>query len=127
MNFSMTSQLLQPLFANPLYDGGPIFMYPSLIMLLICVFLIIKGLMKGDPNSKLQMLVNSISLFALVWGFLGHLIGMIDGMDAISMGKDVTTGVLASGIKISLLSPAFGIVVFLIARLGIIALILKKK
>ena len=52
---------------------------------------------------------------------------MIEGMDAIASVNDVSSGVLAAGIKISLLSPSFGILVFLIARLGIIALILKKK
>ena len=86
-----------------------------------------KGLLKGDANNKLQKLISSISLFALVWGFLGHFIGMIGGMDAISSANDISSGVLAAGIKISLLSPSFGIVVFLIARLGIIALILKEK
>ncbi len=127
MILSMTNQLIKPLFTNLLYDGGPIFMYPTLVMLIICILLIAKGLIKGDSNSKIQKLLNSISLFALVWGFLGHLIGMIGGMDAISMANDISTGVLATGIKISLLSPSFGMVVFLIARLGIIGLILKKK
>jgi len=127
MNFSMTTQFIKPLFASLLSDGGPTFMYPTLILLIICIALITKGLLKGDANNKLQKLISSISLFALVWGFLGHFIGMIGGMDAISSANDISSGVLAAGIKISLLSPSFGIVVFLIARLGIIALILKEK
>lgn len=127
MNFSMTTQFIKPLFASLLSDGGPTFMYPTLILLIICIALITKGLLKGDADNKLQKLISSISLFALVWGFLGHFIGMIGGMDAISSANDISSGVLAAGIKISLLSPSFGIVVFLIARLGIIALILKEK
>ena len=127
MNFTMTTQFIKPLFINPLSEGGPTFMYPTLILLIICIALIIKGLLKGDADNKIQKLISSISLFALVWGFLGHFIGMIGGMDAISSASDISSGVLAAGIKISLLSPSFGIVVFLIARLGIIALILKEK
>ena len=127
MTQSTISLLMKPLFSNLLNDGGPLFMYTTLFLLIVCLILTFLGLVKGDPNDKLQKLINSISLFALVWGFLGHFIGMISGMDAISTANDVSTGVLASGIKISLLSPSFGIVAFLIARLGIIALILKKK
>ena len=127
MTHTTISLLMKPLFSNILNDGGPLFMYTTLFLLIVCLVLTFLGLVKGDTNDKLQKLINSISLFALVWGFLGHFIGMISGMDAIATANDVSTGVLASGIKISLLSPSFGIVAFLVARLGIIALILKKK
>lgn len=127
MTHTTISLLMKPLFSNLLNDGGPLFMYTILFLLIVCLVLTFLGLVKGDTNDKLQKLINSISLFALVWGFLGHFIGMISGMDAIATANDVSTGVLASGIKISLLSPSFGIVAFLVARLGIIALILKKK
>jgi hypothetical protein len=118
---------MKPLFANLLYEGGPIFMYPLLILLIICVALIIKAFVKGDPDDRTRKLVGSISLFALVWGFLGHLIGLIGAMDAISIANDISNGVLAAGLKIGLLSPTFGMVVFLIARAGMIGLQLKKK
>lgn len=118
---------MTPLFSNLLSDGGPIFMYPLLILLFICIGLIIKAFIKGDPENETRKLVSSISLFALVWGFLGHLIGLIGALDAISITTDISNGILAAGLKISLLSPTFGMVVFLIARVGIIGLQLKKK
>lgn len=124
----MIIQSVKPLFFNLLNEGGPLFMYSLLIMLIACVALLIKGFLKGDPNGQTQKLVSSISLFALVWGFLGHFIGLIGAMDAISItNNDIATPILASGIKVGLLSPSFGMVVFLIARLGIIGLIFKKK
>ena len=115
------------LFSNLLNDGGPLFMYTTLIALIICVLLIALVLFKGDPDGKKTSLVKHISLFALVWGCLGLLIGLIGAFDAISMANDVSTGVLAGGLKIGLLSPSFGMVAFLIARLGLIAITLKKK
>lgn len=118
---------MKPLFANLLSEGGPTFMYPLLILLIICVALIIKAFVKGDPDSHTRKLVGSISLFALVWGFLGHLIGLIGAMDAISVASDISNGVMAAGLKVALLSPTFGMVVFLIARAGMIGLQLKKK
>lgn len=127
----MIIQFMKPLFfgqfSDRLEEGGVFFMYPLLLMLLICVALVVYALIKGDENSKLEKLVSSISLFALVWGFLGNLIGLISAFDAISIAKGISYQVLAGGLKVGLLSPVFGMVVFLIARLGIIALIFKRK
>ncbi len=116
------------LFANLLSDGGPLFMYTTLIALIISVVLIALILLKGDADGIKTNLVKHISLFVLVWGFLGLFIGLITAFDSISsMDGDIATPVLAGGLKIGLLSPSFGIVAFLIARVGLIAITLKKK
>lgn len=114
-------------FTDRLNEGGAEFMYPLLFMLLICIFLLVKAFLKGDPNDKNRKLVSSISLFALVWGFLGHLVGAIVALDQLSLNSEVSYEIVAGGLKTGLLSPVFGIVVFLISRLGIIGLILVKK
>ncbi len=124
MNLSFT---MKPLFFNLLNEGGPLFMYCLLFMLIICIALIAVAFVKGDSDGKKQKLVASISLFALVWGFLGQIIGLIGAFDAIESFGNIAPSIIAGGIKVASLSPAFGMVVFLIARLGIIALILKKK
>jgi len=115
------------LFANLLNEGGPLFMYTTLLALIICVVLIALTLAKGDANGKKTNLVKHISLFALFWGFLGFFIGLISALDVLTETTDISTGVLAGGLKIGLLSPSFGIVTFLIARVGLIAITLKKK
>lgn len=112
---------------NLLNDGGPLFMYTILAVLIICVALIIKEFLKPDEKGKILELLKSLSLFALIFGFLGQMIGLIGAFDAISLATSVSHGVLAAGLKIGLLSPTFGAFTFLIARLGIIALILQKK
>lgn len=123
MNLFLFSQ-----FFDRLNEGGAEFMYPLLLMLLICLYLLGVAFFKGDPNEKNRKLVAHISLFALVWGFLGHFIGLIVAFDTISAVKgDIATPMMANGIKIGLLSPTFGMVVFLIARLGLILLVLTKK
>ncbi len=110
-----------------LHDGGPTFMYPTLLMLLICIVLVIKDFIKNDMSGKTVSFLKHISLFALVWGFLGMFIGLISAFDSISAVGNVDPGMLAGGLKIALLSPSFGIVTFLIARLGLIALTAKNK
>jgi hypothetical protein len=114
------------LIINLLNDGGPLFMYTTLVLLIICIVLIAKAFTKEDSEGKTVKLISSVSLFALVWGFLGLLIGLIGGFDAISAQGDIAPGILAAGLKIGLLSPSFGMFTFLIARLGIIGLQLKK-
>ncbi|MEQ6123074.1 hypothetical protein AAON49_02595 [Pseudotenacibaculum sp. MALMAid0570] len=115
------------LFFNLLNDGGPTFMYPTLLMLILCIVLLVKAFLKGDENGKIMSLLKHISLFALVWGCLGLFIGLIEAFDLISMASNVSSGVLADGLKIGLLSPSFGMFTFLVVRLGIIILIAKKK
>jgi hypothetical protein len=115
------------LFLNLLNDGGPIFTYPTFLLLIICLILFAIALTKGDEQNKKQKLISHISLFALVWGFLGQFIGLIGAFDTIQAVGDINPSVLAAGLKIALLSPTFGMVVFLIGRLEIIILTAIKK
>lgn len=128
MIFQFTTLLFSGGFFNMLNDGGPIFMYPNFLILLTCIGLSIFALLKGDPTRKWQEILKSLSLFALVWGFTGFMIGMFGALDAISNSDgDIATPVLAGGLRIGLLSPLFGSIIFLVARLGILLLIFKKN
>ena len=115
------------MFFRLLNDGGPAFMYPLLVILILVLILIVKGFLQKGDTTKTIKLISSITLFALVWGFLGHIIGMIGAFDAIESVGSVSQSVMAAGIKISLLVPLFGSVVFLIGRLGIIIFTWTKK
>lgn len=110
-----------------LNEGGPVFMYVSFFLLLYIVFLFIVAFYKKLYIEKQIRLLKSISLFALVWGFLGQVIGLIGAFDAIETYGNIAPDVLASGIKVSILSPAFGMFIFLIARVEIIVLIYFTK
>ena len=115
------------LIINVLNDGGPIFTYPTLLLLILTIWLLVKAFIKGDADGNNKKLISHIGLFALVWGFLGQLIGLIGAFDAVEAAGNIAPAVLAAGLKIALLSPTFGMVVFLIGRLGIIILTALKK
>lgn len=115
------------MFLSLLNDGGPVFMYPLLVILIIVIILIVKGFLKKETSTKTIKLISSITLFALVWGFLGHIVGMIGAFDAIEAVGEISTGVMAAGIKISLIVPVFGSFIFLVGRLGIIILVWMQK
>ncbi|SDW52712.1 MotA/TolQ/ExbB proton channel family protein [Lutibacter oricola] len=120
-----------PLVGNPFIDrlneGGPLFMYTTLFLLIVILALLIRGFVKPTARDKTVTLVSSISLFVLVWGFLGQMLGFISAFDAVQAAGDVSPAMLAGGIKVAILSPLFGMIVFLIARIGIIILNILKK
>lgn len=124
-------QSIKPLVSNffitRLNEGGPLFMYTTLILLIIIIALLVRAFLKPSSQSKSIKLVSSISLFALVWGFLGQMIGLISAFDTIEATGDISPAVLAGGLKIAILSPLFGMFTFLIARLGIIILVWIHK
>lgn len=124
-------QTFTPLIGNPflarLDEGGPLFMYTTLTLLIVIIALLIRGFVKPTTRDKTVTLVSSISLFVLVWGFLGQMLGLISAFDAVQAAGDVSPSMLAGGLKVAILSPLFGMIVFLIARIGIIILNILKK
>lgn len=110
---------------NFIMDGGPIFMVPLLILLIVITFLFIKGL-KNNSEKNLK-LIKEISLFSFVFGVLGFVIGFLGALEDISQANDIAPQVLAGGFKVGLLSPTFGVVIFLIGKLFTIILTSIKK
>jgi preprotein translocase subunit YajC len=110
---------------NFILEGGPIFMVPLVLLLIVIVFLFVKGL--KDNTEKNQKLINSLALFSFVFGVLGFVIGLLGALEDISNTTDVAPQVLAGGFKIGLLSPTFGMVIFLIGKLFSIILTWMKK
>ena len=108
-------------------EGGPFFMVPIVFLLLAILLLTIFGLVKRDNSKKIISLISSLSLFVLVWGFLGQAIGLISAFDTIQSLGNISTDVLAGGLKITFLPVVFGMFTFLIGRVGIIILTLLHK
>ena len=110
-----------------LNEGGPFFMYPLFFILILLIILIVKAFLQKGSVEKTISLISSIALFAIVWGFLGHIIGLISAFDAIESAGDVSPAILAGGIKVASLAPVLGMFTFLVGRLGIIILTWIKK
>ena len=108
-------------------DGGPFFMYTILVLLIIILALFIKGVMNKKEYGKTIELIKSLSWFTIAWGFLGRTFGLIVAFDNVSAHGELTPSLLGDGLKMALLNPMFAIMVFLIARAGIITLILMQK
>lgn len=112
---------------DKLNDGGPFFTYPIMILLVIIIALIVQGCRKSRSNGKTIALIKSLSWFTLAWGFLGRTFGLIVAFDNVSASGELTPSLLAGGLKMAILNPLFAIVVFLIARAGVIYMLSVKK
>lgn len=109
-------------------EGGLFFMLPIIGLFIIIMVLFIRALLKMDRDrEKTISLMSSLGLFALVWGVLGQVIGLIMAFDSIQGSGAISMEVLAGGLKVSFLPTLFGLMVFLDARLGIIILTWLKK
>ena len=111
---------------NIFMDGGPVMMSLILISLVLSIIFLILGFvnLKKNPikSKKMLNLVGHSGLLGLVLGFFGSILGLIAGFDAIESVGDISSGVLAGGIKISLLTTLFGSFVFIVSRIGMIIL-----
>jgi len=70
-------------------------------------------------NGKLEKGLSWISLFiamAPMLGFMGTVIGMIEAFDAIEAAGDINPSLVASGIKVALLTTVFGLVTAMILQ-----------
>jgi hypothetical protein len=108
-------------------DGGPVFTYTIFILLIVILAFFIKGIMDKGNNRKTIDLISSIAWFAVAWGFLGRTFGLIKAFDMVAAQGELTPRLLADGLKMALVDPLFGIIVFLIARAAIIVLIGLQK
>jgi hypothetical protein len=111
---------------NLLNEGGAFFMYPLALILIIVLILLTKAFLTGG-TPKILSIISSLGVFSIVWGFTGQIIGLMSAFDAIQMAGDISLTVLAGGLKISFMAPIFGMIIFLIAKLGIIILTWIQK
>jgi biopolymer transport protein ExbB/TolQ len=107
------------------YEGGALFMgtltlifFVLILVTLFTVVLIAKS--KGEEENKIKNLlsyIKNIGLFGLVFGIFGQLIGLYEAFGAIQEMGDVSPALLAGGLKVSMLTTLYGVVIFLFANL----------
>lgn len=71
-------------------------------------------------TGRLESGVSWISLFialAPMLGFMGTVIGMIQAFDAIAAAGDISPQIVATGIKVALLTTVFGLIVAIILQI----------
>ena len=108
-------------------DGGPVFTYIILLLILVIIGLCVKAILEKDYSKKSRSIVASVGWLALAWGYLGRTFGLIMGFDNIAAAGEIAPKHLAGGIKMAIIGPLMGIIAFLLARLVILILQMKSK
>lgn len=66
--------------------------------------------------------IKTIGILAIIIGFLGQMIGLFDAFKVIEYTGSISPGILAGGLKISLITPIYGAIIFLISYIFWISL-----
>ena len=123
--------------ADLFYMGGPLFMGILTTLLLIMLatsvyfFVLISSGKAADKSNFSHKLtyVKSMGLFTMITGILGQLIGLLDAFKAIERMGDISPGILAGGLKVSMITTLYGILIYLVSILiwFLLDLIHQKK
>lgn len=121
-------------FVDRFNEGGPLMMSLILVCFVLSLYFLANGFinLKRDTDQTIKMLrlVTDSSLLGLVIGFLASVIGLIEAFDSVEAMGDPNPAVFAGGIKVSLLTATFGLLTFVISRMGILIIrwmLLSKK
>ena len=108
-------------------EGGPAFTVPLVLIIIAIMVLFIIALLGKKKLLHTNQLIGHLSLFAMIWGFLGSTMGLISAFDAIEAVGDVSQPMFAGGLKVALLTTVFGLVTFLIGRVAMLVLTIKSQ
>lgn len=90
-------------------------------VLAISVYFIItiaSGRATEKKNFRHQLsYVKSAGLFTMITGILGQLIGLLEAFRAIERVGDISPAILAGGLKVSMITTLYGIIVYLLSIL----------
>ena len=61
--------------------------------------------------------IRSLGLFTMITGILGQLIGLMMAFQAIEAASDISPAILAGGLKVSMITTLYGILIYLFSIL----------
>ena len=79
-------------------------------------------LRRNETRPRRRRLLVQLGLFGFVFGLLGHALSLYEMMQAIERVDGVTPALVAGGLRVSIIVPIFGVLVF--AGAALLALLL---
>ncbi len=119
------------------YMGGTLFMSILTILLVLMVTYSLFNLiaiLKNNDEERIRIRsrlphIKSIGLFSIITGILGQLIGLYTAFSVIEKAADISPAMIYGGIKISMITTLYGIIIYLISILiwFVLDLLASKK
>jgi flagellar motor component MotA len=105
--------------------GGALFMGVLTLLLLIILLIAVVSVLhiiNGKPVHAVRIrhqlnYLRSVGLFALVFGILGQMIGLYSAFQHIEAVGNISSSMLAGGLKVSSICTLYGMCIFLISYL----------
>ncbi|HEY5692583.1 MAG TPA: MotA/TolQ/ExbB proton channel family protein [Cyclobacteriaceae bacterium] len=106
------------------FMGGPLFMgILTLILIAMLAVAVINGLpvIKNTEKSERDRIkiayVKSVGLFGLIVGVLAQLIGLYQAFMGIEAMGSVSSAMLAGGLKVSMITTLYGLLIYVLSYL----------
>ena len=107
------------------YMGGPQFMGALTVLFVITTAWIVYHFLRGyyskqaNQEKILKMIEygKSMGLFTMIVGFLGQMVGFIAMFEAIEQVSNVDPKLVYGGIKVTMICPIYGMLIFLFTLL----------
>ncbi len=98
----------------------------TLILLSLLAVFVRSIVRKGDEKSLNQSIqtLKTIGTLGLVVGILGQLIGLFSAFSVIEASEGMSPGILAGGLKVSLITTLYGLLIYIIYLLC--SMVLKR-
>ena len=111
VTFNLNFKMMTDLFLT----GGVLFMSLLTIELIGVLLVSIRYWNKSDAKKFDLDLIKGIGLLALVTGILNQLMGLFSAFQAIEQVGSVSPAILAGGLKVSMISTIYGLIIYLIS------------
>lgn len=93
-----------------------------LIIILVIIGQSIRRIHRNQFNLDTLTTLGSIGLIAFIVGLLGQLVGLYAGFGMAEHMENMSPPIILGGIKISMITSMYGLIIWLIARLAILVL-----
>lgn len=112
--------------------GGAPFMHLLTLLFVadvaVLVYVVVKYVLKKEiPAGPLES-IKQIGTLALAWGILSSLVGLFQAFEALETSKEIIPfQVIMGGLKVSLITVIYGLIVYCISLLGYITITLMNR
>jgi hypothetical protein len=99
--------------------GGIQFMLLITLLAISMLFFTVKSIIgiyvKNNHSGKGVNYILMFGSLAFIIGILAQAIGMFSAFEAIQQAGDISPGLIAAGIRVSMIAPLYGLIIFIIS------------
>jgi len=98
-------------------QGGPLFMGILTLILAFLLAIFVRAIIKKRDEKQLNQSIQwlkSIGTLGLVVGIFGQLIGLFSAFSVMEIKQGISPVVLAGGLKVSLITTLYGLLIYII-------------